>query len=456
MSVTGDGLNPIVSELISMQQEMGKLPRAVWATVVQQTPLRIIVDGDTLPMAGRPAQTSPAPAAGTRVLCLMQNGRATVIGTAYQQEMPEVDQNAARAVFGTPLRGGNLAHLRESILGNTNRCVVVTVGSSTFRAQEARIGATERLAYRAGASSFPLLDDLTARPATNAGMVWLQGAEGGTRAENYLPEARLQKIALAAPNYVIHSIGSSDYAAQRPLESYKTWMRNAVERIEADTPGVVNVLVHQQARPDYPNMPVPWEAYGEALKEVADEVPSRVFIDINSMLDLYTIGIPGNRHGLVRVADNVHPSNQGHKVIADVLGNALGIPTMEPRTPEIHEFEWSNGSHTAGFVLASHQLHPVAYPRLVRMEASIRYRASVGDNSTNYWELQLGKTNDFVSHRPIGDSVNASATMVKTVYVAPMEEATLTLRGVRFGTTTFVVTSRTSADNELSIVETPY
>lgn len=89
MSVTGDGLNPIVSELISMQQEMGKLPRAVWATVAQQVPLRIIIDGDTQPMEGRPAQTSPAPAAGTRVLCLMQNGRATVIGNAPSPEAPE-------------------------------------------------------------------------------------------------------------------------------------------------------------------------------------------------------------------------------------------------------------------------------------------------------------------------------------------------------------------------------
>lgn len=97
MSVTGDGLNPIVSELILMQQEMGKLPRAVWATVAQQSPLRIIIDGDTQPMEGRPAQTSAAPAAGTRVLCLMQNGRATVIGNAPDPELPEAPESVTVA-----------------------------------------------------------------------------------------------------------------------------------------------------------------------------------------------------------------------------------------------------------------------------------------------------------------------------------------------------------------------
>lgn len=105
MSVTGDGLNPIVSELISMQQEMGKLPRAVWATVAQQSPLRIIIDGDTQPMAGRPAQTSPAPAAGTRVLCLMQNGRATIIGNAPDPELPEAPESVT--VAGTFDMGGS-------------------------------------------------------------------------------------------------------------------------------------------------------------------------------------------------------------------------------------------------------------------------------------------------------------------------------------------------------------
>lgn len=105
MSVTGDGLNPIVRELISMQQEMGKLPRAVWATVAQQSPLRIIIDGDTQPMAGRPAQTSPAPAAGTRVLCLMQNGRATVIGNAPDPELPEAPESVT--VAGTFAMGSS-------------------------------------------------------------------------------------------------------------------------------------------------------------------------------------------------------------------------------------------------------------------------------------------------------------------------------------------------------------
>ena len=101
MSITGGGLDPIVAELRSIRAAQSKLPRAVWATVTQQVPLRIIVDGDTQPMAGRPAQTSPAPAAGTRVLCLMQNGRATIIGNAPSPEAPESVTVAGTLAMGS-------------------------------------------------------------------------------------------------------------------------------------------------------------------------------------------------------------------------------------------------------------------------------------------------------------------------------------------------------------------
>lgn len=369
MSITGGGLDPIVAELRSIRAAQSKLPRAVWATVTQQVPLRIIVDGDTQPMAGRPAQTSPAPAAGTRVLCLMQNGRATVIGNAPDPELPEgtTVEQIIKGTLGTTAQAGSLAYLRSGILNPSQRTVVVVAGSSTFRGGSVRIGATERLAFLAGSPDFPLLEDQTSRPSS--GMRWFQGAVGGTTAANYLNETRLTKIALVEPDFVIHGVGSNDYGSQVAINTYKANLRSKLTRIESDVPGVVNILVHQQARSDNPARSITWDQYGTAMREVAEENTSRVFIDANALMDTYMLHDPSNPFGL-QIADKIHLNNKGYKMLAQVLGDSLGIPRTPLVPDELYDVSLpGSATYPAGSTttLASLDLEPTRYPRTITL-----------------------------------------------------------------------------------------
>lgn len=371
MSITGGGLDPIVAELKSLRAEFAKHPRAVWATVTQRSPLRIQIDGDSLPMASTPAQTSAPPAVGSRVLCLMQNGRATVIGNAPDPEMPVVpdaDLSFAPTSVGAPMRSGLLALLHAALRGEAARCVVVVTGSSTFRGGSARIGATERLAYLAGSPDFPLLEDQTSRPSS--GMRWLQGAVGGTTASNYLNEARLTKIDLVDPNYVIHGVGSNDYGSQVAINTYKANLRSKLTRIESDVPGVVNILVHQQARSDSTTRSITWDQYGTAMREVAEENPdSRLFIDLDAVMAPYRLDDPSNPWGM-QIADKIHLNDKGYKALATALGYLLGIPSAPPLPEEIHapsvadSATYPSGSTTT---LASLDLVPARYPRTITL-----------------------------------------------------------------------------------------
>lgn len=75
-------LAPIVAEIRRLRERITRAPRFVWATVTATNPLRIQVDGDTDPLAGTPSRTVSTPSTGTRVFCVIQNGRCTIIGTA--------------------------------------------------------------------------------------------------------------------------------------------------------------------------------------------------------------------------------------------------------------------------------------------------------------------------------------------------------------------------------------
>lgn len=82
MSVTGEGLEPIVQRLEELEDRLAKLPRFVWATVTATSPLTIRVDGDVEVLNSTPARTIAMPSNGDRVYCVLQNGRCTIIGRA--------------------------------------------------------------------------------------------------------------------------------------------------------------------------------------------------------------------------------------------------------------------------------------------------------------------------------------------------------------------------------------
>lgn len=403
-------------------------------------------------ITGRPSTF--APSAHTHASSDI-TGRLTDAQLPTRLGVAEITEQVERSMLGTAGRGDKLALLRQAMIDPTLRCVVVVTGSSTFRAQSARIGVMDRLAAAAGSTTFPLLDSLSSAPG--AGMQWLQGAEGGTSTGNYLPEARLQKIALANPNYVFHGIGSNDYAAgtQRPLVQYKANLREKLQRIAADSPGVVQILVHQQGRPDQQGRPIGWEQYGQAMAEVAAENDDWLFVNLSALLDSYGISRVDNRFGVV-ASDNVHPSNTGHRLLAKALGGALGIPVADTDWVELHDVPLiASATHSASVKLGGIVLPQVAYPRLVTVDCAI-YHAVSANTSANYVELQVGVVGNMQQQRLTpGSGQNLGTQIGREYYLPPWTSVEYQARIAVSGSATAYVSGGTTY-SLLQVTERPY
>lgn len=360
----------------------------------------------------------------------------------------EIDQKINQTLAGTPKPDGPLAGLRAGIRNPSLRTVVVVTGSSTFRGGSVRFGATERMAYMAGSQSFDLIDDVTSRPG-NA-MRWIQGAVGGTTSANYLNETRLSKIDLIDPTHVIHGVGSNDYATQVAINTYKANLRTALNRIETDSPSVVNILVHQQARADGGSRPITWEQYGVAMREVAEENPSRVFIDANALLDTYMLDVP-NVSGL-QIADKVHLNDQGYKILADVLSREMGIPTTPDVPDQVHDRTFpASANHTATTELASVTILPARYPRFITVRAYFFTRTSSGEQHVRV--DATGGSGAIIRLRADGE--NETNFIEQDYSLAPNTEGVYTA-SVSVAGSAPVYVSGSNGFSRMQVIERPY
>lgn len=345
--------------------------------------------------------------------------------SAARRAVIDLAQNVA---LGGPFLSSPLARLRQGIVDSSLSTRVVVLGSSTFAGYGiSRAGASvaERLAYRAGATSFPSLDTVTATPT--GGMLWFQGAVGGTHSGNYLPQQRVDKVAIAEPHYAIHAVGSNDWALQTPLATYEANMRAAVEAIEAAVPGVVNVLVHQQARYDNLAPSISWDSYGQVLAAVAAENPTqRVFINADAYMDVLSMG-RGNRWDLIG-PDEIHMTDAGHRLLADILSAHLGIPTERAVGEQRYDMTIASGNFTTRTVIASRTFGAASYPRIVTMKAQafVRQDAGTGDLTLH----RIDSTDTVIASWRVGDAAGQPAhvpTMDVEVYLPPGVDVTLAL-----------------------------
>lgn len=73
-------LDPIMTQLGKLWQQVGRIPTIRWATVTQATPLLIQMDGDLDPLLFTPQTVVSGLRVGQRVVCVEQNRRVIVIG----------------------------------------------------------------------------------------------------------------------------------------------------------------------------------------------------------------------------------------------------------------------------------------------------------------------------------------------------------------------------------------
>lgn len=81
-----DALGPLVNRVSEIAAAVRGAPHFEWGTVITSSPLTVQLDGDTDPLLGTPSKLTPGLIAGERVLVLLQNRLATVIGRGETTE----------------------------------------------------------------------------------------------------------------------------------------------------------------------------------------------------------------------------------------------------------------------------------------------------------------------------------------------------------------------------------
>lgn len=201
-------------------------------------------------------------------------------------------------------------------------------------AYPAAAGSTEPAVIKSTASQFGTLSATGAVHAYNGGV-------GGTNSSNYIDDDRVARIAAMTPAAVMHMVGSNDYAGQTPKATYKSFMTSWLGKFRAARPGIVHLLVQPYQRTDVATPAgVPWSAYGEALRELADASPAdTLYVDLAWLYGV--LGVPGADVLDLLSGDNIHQTDLGHTVMAEALRLALRVPdpvapapdTTAPTTP---------------------------------------------------------------------------------------------------------------------------
>lgn len=85
------GLDYLVSTVSSLSARVDLMPAFRWGRVVSLDPLQVVLDGETKPIVG--VGTITVPVVGARVLVLLWNRRATVLGVARPEPTKTATEN---------------------------------------------------------------------------------------------------------------------------------------------------------------------------------------------------------------------------------------------------------------------------------------------------------------------------------------------------------------------------
>ena len=324
-----------------------------------------------------------------------------------------------------------LAKLHAGVADPQTDVSVVLVGSSTAAGgvvPHKEQGWSYRLGYRLGGEVLKL--DTT--DVFTGGTRWYHGPQGGTTAASYLPEERRAKLNKVKPDYVIHQVGSNDWGTGVSPEEYGKNLRESVDRVSKDNPGVIQILIHQQPRFDVPKDKAggPWEEYGKQMQAIVAEDPAnRIFKKVDSKLLGYDPESGFNDWGLV-AADRIHMMANGNRMFADYIGGLLGIPSETGVAPERAQLPLE-GDVTAAKVpsgssaeIGTLTLPAEKYPRMVRVRAKAETKAE--DQAAIRLNMKAGDQSSSELF-PIGHvgEMDLDEVTSSWVYVAPDQELDL-------------------------------
>jgi len=188
-----------------------------------------------------------------------------------------------------------------------------------------RLSALLQTAYpKVSGTSPPITSDVaTARSSRGTGAQVVNTAVSGQASANFLTEEA--NVAALQPAAYIWMIGTNDAGAAVTAATYKTNLLARIAYQKANNPRPVTfILVRTYRRPDQ-SVQALWDQYGVALAEIAAADPNNVvYLDLAPVFA--RLGVPGpDPLNLVQDGDNLHPTDQGQALHADLIWSALRL-----------------------------------------------------------------------------------------------------------------------------------
>lgn len=148
-----------------------------------------------------------------------------------------------------------------------------------------------------------------------------EGGHWGWKSGDYMGGANswLATLTQLQPHLVTVALGTNDYQAQVPVATYKATLTTLVGYIKANiTADPSIVFIAWPERTDVVAPTIPWASYVGAMKEIAAADSSVSVLDFTNR-----VAGPAVSNGLGLWYDQVHPTDKGAALLADVIAGYL-------------------------------------------------------------------------------------------------------------------------------------
>lgn len=128
------------------------------------------------------------------------------------------------------------------------------------------------------------------------------------------------------PALLVLMLSSNDYASQVDPDVFQQNVRDAIAYFRLACRPCPVLLVHTYLRPGLGSPAHSWAAYGQKLRELADELSDVDFLDVGPH---WPVDRVADEDGLFH-ADDVHPSEAGHALLGELVAAHLAVLPAAP------------------------------------------------------------------------------------------------------------------------------
>lgn len=161
---------------------------------------------------------------------------------------------------------------------------------------------------------------------TSGVQVYTSGKSGSVAADFAATTSIATRCAQLQPGLVVLMLGANDFETGVAPSTFRTTVRTIIDGIRAvQYPPPSFQLVSPYRRLDVTTPAYPWTAYGDQQRDLAAADPMNcAWVDISSV---YPQSQSADAYNIIS-ADNVHQTDRGYAVMADLLHTAIRSPRL--------------------------------------------------------------------------------------------------------------------------------